>query len=150
MDEYPSVTILLEELLPTDATLVMIFLVVKLDSARMMAHGPEMHQCVNFKVSVMSIIECNLYNRLFLYKIMQLCAQICLLLLMEGLNREGINREILQPIPATPTMSFLVIAQEPVKMMDHGLEVLQLVLELSAPIFQIQAMDKSPSPLVFL
>ena len=69
---------------------------------------------------------------------------------MEGLTREVINREILQPILATPTMNYLVIAQESVKMMDHGLEVLQLVQELSVPVFLTQLMDKSSSLLGYL
>lgn len=68
---------------------------------------------------------------------------------MEGLIREETDQEILHPISATQTMTFPVIAQESVKMTDRGLEMLQLVSELSAKVFQIQLMDKLPSLLEF-
>ena len=75
----------------------------------------------------------------------QFDAQICLHHSMEESVKKETDQEIGQSIPATFTMSFLAIAQESVKMMDLGLEVLQLVQELSVPVFLTQPMDKSPS-----
>ena len=57
-------------------------------------------------------------------------------------TNEVTDQEIQQLTIAIVVMSLLAIAQEPARMMDHGQDLLPLVLELPAQISQTQLMDK--------